>query len=356
MQHPLFKNQKNILAYTIVWVLISGIHLLFLSQISKLPFQIAISDSLVSNGLFYLLSLGLWYVLQYGIDNRQGLSTTIIELLISASVFISLWLLMIYVILSFITNSLLQTNVDAFIRSSLPLRASIGLLFFGLIVLIYYLIVYYENLRQRTQQQTELNLLLQESRLNVLRSQINPHFLFNSLNSVSSLTLSHPEKAHELVIKLSDFLRYSLHKTDEKFNNLEQELLHTHQYIDIEKVRFGDRLIIEKDIAKETLQMKIPVLLLQPLLENAIKHGVYSSLNNVNVQLKTSIVNNNLVIEISNYFEDSHVKPPGTATGLANIRSRLQLIYQNYSLMKIEQANQLFCVTLTIPQHESNHH
>ncbi|MEI8203277.1 MAG: histidine kinase [Bacteroidota bacterium] len=355
MQHPLFKNQKNILAYTIAWILIAGIHLLFLMQISRLSFQIAFVDSIVSNGLFYFLSLGLWYVMQYGIDSKKGSASSIIELLVSGAVFISLWLFLVYTLLSFITKTILETELDVFIRSSLPLRASIGLLFYGLIVLVYYLIVYYENLRQQTLQQSELNILLQESRLNVLRTQINPHFLFNSLNSVSSLTLSQPEKAHDLVIKLSEFLRYSLQKSDEKFTSFEQELYHTHQYIDIEKVRFGARLIIEQDIAKETLQLKIPVLLLQPLIENAIKHGVYSNVKDVNVKLKASVMNENLMVEISNYYEDYNEKPAGTGTGLANIRSRLQLIYHNDHLMKIEQQPQNFCVSISIPQHESNY-
>ena len=184
----------------------------------------------------------------------------------------------------------------------------------------------------------------------MLRSQINPHFLFNSLNSVSSLTITDPEKARDMVIKLSDFMRYALSKKDEQPVSLRSELENLRLYLEIEKVRFGDRLSTEENIDAECLDVKMPVMILQPLYENAIKHGVYESTERVNIRTSVKCRNGFLEIVISNNYDQTVTTPSkGTGTGLMNVSKRLDIFYSKRASMKTTKENGIYTVSLFIP-------
>ena len=141
----------------------------------------------------------------------------------------------------------------------------------------------------------------------MLRSQINPHFLFNSLNSVSSLTITDPDKARMMVIKLSELMRYALSRKDEQPVTLQSELDNLRLYLDIEKVRFGDRLEIEEKIDPGCLRAMLPVMILQPLYENAIKHGVYESTKKVMIRTSVQFVSSFVEIAIINTLDRKSV-------------------------------------------------
>ena len=164
-----------------------------------------------------------------------------------------------------------------------PYRVGTGVFIYGLIILTYYLFVSLSNLSEKNAKEARLESLVKETELKMLRSQINPHFLFNSLNSISSLTITDPEKARDMVVKLSEFMRYALSRKDEQPVSLQNELENLRLYLDIEKVRFGDKLTTEEIIEPNCLDFKIPVMLLQPLYENAVKHGVYESTESVRI-------------------------------------------------------------------------
>jgi LytS/YehU family sensor histidine kinase len=188
-----------------------------------------------------------------------------------------------------------------------------------------------------------------KSELNALQAQINPHFLFNSLNSISSLTITDPEKARDMVIGLSDFMRYALSRKDEQPVTLQSELENLRLYLDIEKVRFGNRLSIEEHIDPGCLSAKIPVMLLQPLYENAIKHGVYESIEKVTIITSVSVSNGYIEMIISNNFDPEAAKVKGTGTGLLNLSRRLELLYGEKAIMKTEKQNNIFTIKIYIP-------
>jgi len=185
----------------------------------------------------------------------------------------------------------------------------------------------------------------------MLKSQINPHFIFNSLNSISSLTLSTPEKAREMIVKMSDFLRYSLVQENEQIT-LKDELDQINTYLDIEKIRFGDQLIFESAVDAECLNGQVPRMILQPLFENAIKYGVYESMEPVTIKLFCENMNCELSITITNNFDPETIIKKGEGIGLANIRQRLQLNYGNRDLLMTRLENDQFTVNLRIPQSE----
>jgi two-component system LytT family sensor kinase len=183
----------------------------------------------------------------------------------------------------------------------------------------------------------------------MLRSQINPHFLFNSLNSVSSLTITDPEKARTMVIKLSEFMRYALSRKDDKPVTLQSELENLRLYLDIEKVRFGDRLRIEENIDPGCLRSTLPVMILQPLYENAIKHGVYESTKEVIIITSVVCTSEYVEISISNNFDPEAAPVKGTGTGLTNVVRRLELMYGKNATILTEKQKDLFSVKIYIP-------
>jgi LytS/YehU family sensor histidine kinase len=242
-----------------------------------------------------------------------------------------------------------QNNYQAYWDATLPYRIGTGVFIYGLVILTYYLFVSLTNLSEKNAKEARLESLVKETELKMLRSQINPHFLFNSLNSISSLTITDPEKARIMVIKLSEFMRYALSRKDERPVSLQSELENLRLYLDIEKVRFGDRLTTEENIENDCLDIKMPVMLLQPLYENAVKHGVYESTDSVKILTHTKIVNGYLEITISNNYEPGQSSAKGTGTGLLNVTRRLELFYGNNGYLNTTRENGIYTVKLFIP-------
>ncbi len=197
------------------------------------------------------------------------------------------------------------------------------------------------RIEQKLEEQTRL---LLEAKLDALQRQINPHFLFNTLNSITSLVRSKPELAREMIVKLANILRILL-KDREAFVPFSEELAFTDDYLDIEVVRFGEKLRVVKEIAPETLAVVVPSMLLQPLLENSIKHGLEPRIDGGTVTLRSRITGEGrLQIEV----EDDGVgmapsRPaagslarPGTGIGMKNVRERMQVLYGDSAEVEIE--------------------
>jgi two-component system LytT family sensor kinase len=346
--NSLFGNWRNILIYTGIWVFIACIHIFVLTHIQKFPFDIALTESIVSNFLFACFGLALWVSIIYSNIENKSILIKIINHALLCIIFLGICLGIEYLIL----NSAFKDNSDyiKFLTASIPQRIGNGFLLFGLIIIVYYLMIYYQNFREKTIRESELKSFVKESELSSLKSQINPHFLFNSLNSISSLTLIKPEKAREMVIKLSDFLRYSISRHEEQLTSLKEELENVNRYLDIEKIRFGRRLRVVLNISEQCQDRKLPGLILQPLIENAIKYGVYESVDESVLEIATSCDAKVLIVIIKNSYDPDFITKKGEGIGLKNIRNRLAIMYNNDNLMQISKSNNIFEVTITFPQ------
>ena len=179
--------------------------------------------------------------------------------------------------------------------------------------------------------------LLLEARLDALTRQINPHFLFNTLNSITSLVRVKPELAREMIVKLANILR-ALLKEREAFVPFSEELAFTDDYLAIEVVRFGEKLRVVKEIAEDTLHIVVPSMLLQPLIENSIKHGLEPRINGGTVTLRSRLVGSRLVLEVEDDgvgmspernqpTAGSPLVRPGTGIGMKNVRERMEVLY-----------------------------
>jgi len=348
MDHPFIKNKKLLQTYISIWVLIAGIHFVFLYFFQYESVLWAALDSLVFNLIFFILGFSLWYPLEF-YKTKEIKTVNLIINHLTLLVFVGfVWLGLSYNILYFSAEG--NTFYQHFLYDSLIYRGISGVFYYSNIVLIYYMLSYYRNLQEKISNEAKLKELLKEAELNFLKAQINPHFLFNSLNSISALTISEPPKAQEMIIKLSDFLRYVISQNENKPASLNKELDNIQRYLEIEKVRFGNKLNFTFNVSSESQDMLVPVLILQPLYENAIKHGVYESTEPITITTLINAENDFLKIAISNNYEPYTASYKGAGIGLKNIKERLKLIYQNPEFIKITKTDTYFEVQLTIPQ------
>jgi two-component system, LytTR family, sensor kinase len=192
--------------------------------------------------------------------------------------------------------------------------------------------------------------LAREAELFYLRQQLQPHFLFNTLNSINALIGLQPEKAREMTVQLSDFLRKTIRTDHKKWISLSEEMEYIRQYLEIEVIRFGDRLQVAYELSEEALQLSMPQLILQPLLENAIKHGLYGTVEEVPISIKAFSKAQMLVVQVSNPYDSDYRSSTGTGFGLEGTRRRLQLLFGRNDLLKIEAGADYYLVSLSIPQ------
>ena len=348
MHNPIAKKRSYALTFIVVWIVIFGIHTLVINFFYNIDGVISLADAAIFNLSFAVIGYNLWYVIRFNLREKQSAFDLIINHLIVAVVIIAIWISGSYYAL----RSLYADNASyiQFLNDSIPWRVISGIFFYLFFVLFYYVILYYEDLQEKLNIESEMQNLLKEAELNALKSQINPHFLFNSLNSISSLTITNPEAAQEMVIRLSDFLRYSLSHDKNEKASLRQEFENLERYLDIEKIRFCKRLKFVSKVPDECLDFEIPNMILQPLIENSIKHGVYNSTEEVLVEMTCTSNEHYFIIEISNDYDPEAVKKKGQGIGLSNIKKRLQLIYQRQDLLEIIAEKMVFRAILKLPK------
>jgi two-component system, LytTR family, sensor kinase len=308
---------------------------------------IAVTDSLVSNLIFMFLGIGLWYMVRFSGKQIRGFLKNLAYHLAGCAFAILVWQIVSYTIL----RAFFEDNDEfmSFLVNSLVVRVLTGVLIYFLLISVDFLILSFEEMQERAEHEATLAAMLRDAELSMLRSQIRPHFLFNSLNSVSALTLTNPHAAQDMIIKLSEFMRHSLTLGADTMNTLNDELYHAGLYLDIEKVRFSDRIIIEKLIDPACNKMMLPAMILQPLLENAVKHGVNTMLASCTIALKAECNESYLGISISNNFDPDAVPRKGTGTGLTNVQKRMAAIYGRNDLLSFSSENEIFVVKLHIP-------
>ncbi|MCH7754768.1 histidine kinase [candidate division KSB1 bacterium] len=346
MKHPIL-GQKNLTFYISAWIVISIIHVLFLRFSQSVDLLWAFIDSLVFNLLYAALALNFWYMCK-SISTENLKILKLIENHGAAAAFSSLiWLGLSYALLMNIFP--VEENYRFFLRGSLVWRIVIGVLFYFLSVSFYYVYIYSVNFKEQLIKEAELKTLVKEAELKSLKFQINPHFIFNSLNSINSLTMSDPQKAGAMTIKLSDYLRFTLSKNEKQKSKLKEEIDSTKLYLDIEKVRFGDKIEYVEEIQDKCLDVQVPSMILQPLFENAIKHGVYESLEKVGIKFSCSLNGDYLKVVVENEFDAEASIQKGEGIGLRNIRERLEKIYSKGNLLKVEKESNVFRVKLFIP-------
>lgn len=249
---------------------------------------------------------------------------------------------------------LLILNTDevyiSILKHSTVIRFAVSFLLIGCMGIMSMLWYTSQEQKETEQRQQEAEKMSRDAELFKLRQQLQPHFLFNSLNSLTALIGADPEQARHMIYQLSDFLRGTLKREEHQWNTLKEELQYLWLYLDIEKVRFGHRLKTKVECEEETQELKLPSLLLQPIVENAIKFGLYDTIGDVEITVKASVEDHELLVEVKNPFDAETSHPlSGTGFGLASVQRRLYLLFGRHDLLKTEAKDDIFTTSVIIP-------
>jgi two-component system LytT family sensor kinase len=337
--------RRFLLFFSICWLVLIGDHILVLHWFG-LPWEAAMIDSGISNAILLLASLLVMNTLRYYLPRGEQYVNifSLVLLLTLIWLVISKWLMKLCI-------SGMFPEYETMLHHSMPIRFSIGFLLLGCITMIS--ILWYNQLEQKENEnrKADAEKLTKEAELFKLRQQLQPHFLFNSLNSINALIGSRPDEARKMVQQLSDFLRGTLKKEETQWVTLQEELQYLQLYLDIEKVRFGNRLATVIECEESTRQMKLPALLLQPIMENAIKFGLYDTTGETVIRLYTEVDENNLVIKVLNPFDPETSSPKqGTGFGLNSVQRRLYLLFARKDLLRTEAKEHIFTTIVKVPQ------
>jgi len=330
------------IAYIFLWAVL---HVFVIHRLG-FGWQIAVVDSAINNGLLLALSFAMAMSLKYFSPSKRNVLMLIgwsITLAIISAGFSNFLLLQIFIS---------DTDYVALLHKAFLIRFCVSFLIIEWVVLFSWILNRMRNRQEVDARKADVEKMLREAELEGLRQQLQPHFLFNSLNSISALAGSKPEEARKMIQQLSDFLRGTLKKDDMQMLSLQEELKHLQLYLDIEKVRFGHRLNTEIKADEQSLALLIPPLLLQPLVENAIKFGLYDTIGEVIIKIHSSLEGKNLRVTITNPFDAETAQPTkGTGFGLKSVQRRLHLLFFRNDLLKTESKDNLYTTTVIIPQH-----
>lgn len=332
---------RNLLGW---WIACFIIHFAVIYQ-PGFGVPLSLADSLVSNSLLACCCMLIINNMRFYLPRQEKYwYILVISIVLGAfCLFIAKPLLLLF--------SFDNEYYNSFVRSSAGIRYAFNCLLIGCIAMFGLLWYTQKEQAVANRRQADAEKLARDAELFRLRQQLQPHFLFNSLNSISALIRNEPENARHMIQQLSDFLRGTLRKDAQQWVPLQEELEDLQLYLDIEKVRFGHRLQAGIQCAEEACTLEVPTLVLQPIVENAIKFGLYDTTDTVEISIEAKLENNRLIIEVSNPFDpETSVTGKGMGFGLSSVQRRLFLLFARNDLVHTGSRDNIFTTTLIIPQ------
>ena len=307
--------------------------------------ELALIDSGVSCFVLLLACLLMMNTLRFYTPGRQRYFNILIWCVFITGV----WLLVSRALLKLFLAD--NDSYTAFLDHSLIIRSFIGFLLLGCLTLISVLWFNWAEQQESEKRMADNEKFARDAELFKLRQQLQPHFLFNSLNSINALIGLRPAEARKMVQQLSEFLRGTIKKEETQSITLEEEIQYLKLYLEIEKVRFGNRLETSIETDETTNQLTIPALLLQPIVENAIKFGLYDTIGNTLIRIEASHQGSELLIRVENPYDPETSSPTsGVGFGLTSIKRRLYLLFGRTDLLSTETKENIFITQVKVPQ------
>ncbi len=346
--HPILARGSRLALYLGAWTLVGVLLAALLAGPGGLAMTRSLAVSVPLALVYAFFCLSAWYVARSTPLGPTGGVRLIVTALTASVISSAAWLVVARGWLEvFAEGSQLAP------RELFPaLRALIfgfGLLLYLLSITVSYLLVAFERSREAERRGLQAQVLAREAELRSLRTQIDPHFLFNTLHSISALTTADPPAARRMCVLLGDFLRDSLALGSEGRITIDRELQLATQFLEIERVRFGDRLRIDVR-SSATGTWMVPPLLLQPLVENAVTHGVAHVIEGGVIRIAISNAGTSLTIDVDNPCDPDRPRRTGTGLGLSNVRARLHAIYGDRAGVSAGEANGSWSVRVTLPE------
>jgi len=347
--HPLLTRPRQLGLYLLAWLPLAGILVYLLTGSGGLNWREGLILSLPLCVVYAFACLSAWYPCRALPLERSGFGKLALVHLTDAALASVLWVQIAKGLAIALVRWGGFAGLDQRLTKYTPLLWVTGVLLYLLSVTFYYILLAEQASREAQERALQARVLARDAELKALRAQVNPHFLFNCLHSISALTSSDAAKAREMCILLADFLRATLRLGGQESITLEEELALVRGYLAIEKVRFGARVRMEEDVQKETLAVPIPPLLLQPLVENAIRHGIANLPEGGVIRLRAQRNEDTVSILVENSFDPDSPSSLKTGLGLDNIRQRLNTRYGPEAKISVRTDNNVFLVDLRLP-------
>ena len=338
--HPVLQNWRHFLLYLAAWLGLAIVLGVITANSGHMPPDEGVALAAPIAMLLAFVCLSPFYVcrsfpLRAGVWQRLVGHHLLATAVASALVVFAAWLLAG-------TLSSVWPGLDLQFNAAAPILTVFIALTYRLSIALHYAYLEAESSRRA-------ETLAREAQLKALKAQINPHFLFNSLNSISALTSIDPARAREMCIGLADFLRTSLRLGERDTVPFGEELALTNMYLGVEQARFGTRLRLVRDIDPACDACEVPALLIQPLVENAVKHGIAMMAEGGEILLSGHCDHDQLRFSVSNPFDPEAPVQTRNGIGLRNVRARLEARYGSAAKMQIEATENNYQVTLTFP-------
>jgi len=345
--HPILSSRGRLLGYLLLWVTFGGLLAGIIAVTGEAYLQWAELFAIPLAVLMGLQCLPCWYLVR-GMSPEEVPTWRLVGTWLGTSfVLLSLWLAAATGWLR-VLKSLDRTPI-ADPGTLMPLLVFAGCVGVLIAILGLYSAAATERSRDAERRALELRAFAREAEMSFLRRQLDPHFLFNSLNSVAALIGSDATAARRMCLLMADFFRMSLKFSAQQTIALSDELTLVKTFLSIEQVRFGERLRYSLDVTEEAMAMRLPALLLQPLVENAVHHGIAHLLQGGEIKVSAKVRGTLLDIVVENSCDPDRPTSRSTGVGLANVRGRVESMYGIRARMDTENEADRFRVLLALP-------
>jgi hypothetical protein len=345
--HPILNHRGRLLGYLLLWVAFGALLGAVIAVTGDGSLRWAELFAIPLAVLLGLQCLPCWYLVRGMAPAEVPAWRLAVTWLSTGFVLLSLWLTVAMLWIRALKFADLMPNVDP--GTLIPLLVFAGCVGILIAILGLYAAAAVERSRDAEHRALELRALAREAEMSFLRRQLDPHFLFNALNSVAALIGSDAAAARRMCLLMADFFRKSLKFGAQQTIALSDELTLIETFLAIEQVRFGNRLRRRVDVTAEALTMRVPALLLQPLVENAVHHGIAHLLDGGEIKLSAKVRGSLLDIVVENTCDADRPLSRSTGLGLANVRGRVESMYGTRARMDVESEPSIFRVLLALP-------
>src|SRR5215472_2945211 len=299
--------------------------------------------------VYAFVCLSSWYVCRLNPLRLRSVESLLTIHLMASVVASTLWIVIARVVATVVSNFKVFAETREHLARATGLLFGMGVLFYLLTVAMHYIQLALEASHKAEEREAQTQILVREAELRALKAQVNPHFLYNSVHSISALTTVDPARAREMCILLGDFLRKTLGLGEKSVIPLEEEIALVDSYLRVEKVRFGKRLEMSEQVDPDALQGTVPPLLLQPMVENAVVHGISNLPEGGWIRLSVKKLQDEIEVVVENKYDSELPPSRRNGLGLANVRRRLEACYGQRAGLNVGSTEECFRVSVTLP-------
>jgi hypothetical protein len=347
--HPVFERRTRLIGYLALSAAFGLLLALLLDMVAPGQRKAAFAFAVPMSILYAFQCLSAWYSVRQLPAGRTAGARLALLLAVASVVSATLWTTVGYGWALLLERSPAFRGIPERYRAFLPILFLLGVFLYAMATLLHMLFEVVERSRAAERRALELQVHAREAELKSLKAQLDPHFLFNSLNSVSALIGSDPPAARRMCYLMAGFFRKSLGLGQKERVPLSEELYLAETYLAIEEVRFGERLKTALKVNEETLTLAVPPLILQPLIENAVHHGIAHLLEGGAVTIAAARREGHLELAVENPCDPERPASRGAGVGLANVKSRVEALYGHRARIDVDASPESYRVRLLLP-------